>query len=706
MKMKNGARAAAALIMVLALLPGPAGAVEGRGAPVIQDLTQLTPAPLHGEQLVFRACCTDPDGDGIRESLLILDGIALQMAENDPADIDTTDGKLFSLNWSAKGGSHIYAFAFSDGTDWTNTTLHEFEVLWAPPSGDWEVREELSVANATIELRGNLLVRSGGTLELSNTTIKINGDVDGRYGVLVERGASLALRNGSKVTKSTGAKAYTFRVMPGGTLRVIDSEIWYAGYENPSDNSAMGIFVEGDTTIEHSTIVSGAKGIIAENCDLVMRNTTLKEAFRRNVEATNASITMEDCLVYSSRDACNVEFFRGTKSFISRCTIQKNGHNGIWMRDGARATVTGCLITDSNQNGIWMDNGCELTVSDTVIETSRENGLWVNGSSTVTATNITIRNCLMNGTWVSGGRITMIGSRIEGNELHGFAAFDGCEVTFRSNFVNNSRRHNYETTNCTTLMEDCVFGPSMDACNVEFFAYSKATVRRTTITGAGHNCFWFRDYAEITIEDCNLSASPNNVIWCDVGCRLTVRNSTLSGVPLDGINCSNSTVTVEGCTIKDCGGLGINSVNCSLSVTGCTFSGNTMGQVLARSYLSVRVLDPRGRPISGASVKITDQERREVFSGKTGDDGTTGAPLLLTGYRIDNDGKRTDFSYTIKATKGDYEGTLKTVLATGKGVELRVKEKPKPGPGFELVGLLAALVVAAALAGGRLRGGE
>ena len=688
---------ALAVVLAVAAFSLPAQAVEGRAAPAIQDLTGLEPAPLHGGQLVFRACCTDPEGDGIQAGLLLLDGSALSMSEDDPADNDTADGKAFSRSWTAFGGRHLYAFAFYDGLEWTNTTPVEFEVLWAPASGDWEISGPLSVSDAVVELRGNLLVRTGGSLELSNTTVKFSCTADGELGVLVEPGAALKITNGSRITRSPGSRAYTFRVMPGGGLEVRSSEIWYAGYESPANNSARGIFVEGGTVIEGSTIAGAAGGVIAEGCEVVVRNTTVRDASRGNIVASNATITMEDCLISSSADASSVQLLDGTSAAIARCTIENNGHSGIWMRDGSKATVTGCVIAESNQNGIWMDNGCNLIVSDTVIERSKENGMWINGSCTVTATNVTIRNNQMNGTWISGGRITMTLSTIETHELHGFAGFDGCQITFTKNFVNNSKRHNYETTNCTTLMEDCVFEPSRDACNVEFFAYSKATVRRTTINGAGHNCFWFRDYAEITIEDCNLSSSPNNVIWLDYGCRLTVRNCVLSNVPLDGVNCSNSTVTVEGCTIRDCGGWGINSVNCTLSLTGCTFSGNALGQVLARSHLSVRALDPKGRPLAGASVRITDQSGAVVFSGKSGPDGGVGGPILLTAYSIDNEGKRTDPTYTIKVSKGDYEGSARLTLETSRSVDVRTKERPKPGPGLELLGLLAAAGAAAAL---------
>jgi hypothetical protein len=476
----------------------------------------------------------------------------------------------------------------------------------------------------------------------------------------------------------------------------------------------MGIFVEGNTLIENSMIVAGgqgvgAKGIIAENCNLVMKNTTIKEAYRRNVEATNSTITMEDCIVDHSTDACNVEFFTGAKATISRCIIRKNGHNGIWMKDGAMATVTDCLITESNQNGIWMDNGCTLTIANTIIEKSQQNGMWINGSSTVTATNVTIRNNAMNGTWISGGRITMTMSRIETHELHGFAGFDNCQVVFTKNFVNNSKRHNYETTNCTTDMQDCRFEPSRDACNVEFFIRSRATVKNTIINGAGHNCFWLSDNVEVTIEGGEFSSSPNNIIWANLSSKVTVKNCVLKNAQKDGIWAADSTITVEGCTIKDNGlgngpeGWGIEVENCALTVTGTTFTNNPKGQIWVKNYLTVKALDDKGKALSGATVKITDQNKNATFNGQSDVTGGIGGPKLLTSYIQDNAGKKTDYTYTITASKGDLEGSQKVPLTKTQSVELKTKAKAKAQPGFEALVLLTALIGVAVLVAGRKR---
>jgi len=707
-------RTSATLVLLFAaavalLIGSSASASAGRDMPVVEDLTGISAPVEPGTQIMFKANYVDPDDHAANYHSLHVDDTGQYIMEQlDPLDLNASDGMLYFFNLTLPGGTHRYHYHFADGGNWTNTTDTTIEVLHAPSAGDWVVTSPTAVWNAAIELRGNLTINSGATLGLGNSSIKFNCASDGQYGIRVKTGGALNMMNGTVISKVTGGKAWNFVVEPGATLNIKGSEVWYAGYENLNDNSAMAVYVQGNTLIENSMIVATCKGIIAENTNLVMRNTTVKEAYRRNVEATNATITMEDCTVYHSTDACNVEFFAGTNAYITRCTIQKNGHNGIWMKDGAKATVTGCLITESNQNGIWMDNRCVLTISDTIIEKAQQNGMWINGSSTVTATNVTIRNNAWNGTWISGGKITMTMSRIETHELHGFAGFDNCDVTFSKNFVNNSKRHNFETTNCTTLMEDCTFMPSREACNVEFYVYSKATVRRVNITGAGHNCFWLSDHVEVLIEGGNFGSSPNNVVWANMTSKVTIRNCVLSKAQKDGIWAADSTIIVDGCTIKDNGlgsgadGWGINVENCALTVTGTTFTNNPKGQIWVKNPLSVKVLDDKGKALSGATVTIKDQAKNQTFTGKT--DAAGAIPtMLVSSYITDNTGKKTDYTYTITVKKGDLEGTQKVTLTGAQTVEVKTKLKEKPQPGFEALAVLVALIGVAVVAAGRRR---
>ena len=695
--------------IVILLIASSATAAGGRDAPVLTDLTGISAPVEPGTQIMFKVNYVDPDDHPANYHSLHVDDTGQYIMEQlDAGDLNASDGMFYIYNLTLPGGTHRYHYHFADGGNWTNTTDTTIEVLYAPSTGDWVVSGPLVVSNATIEMKGNITIGSGATLGLGNCSIKFNCGTDGQYGILVKTGGALNILDGTKISKVTGGKAWNFVVQPGATLSIKGSEVWYAGYENLADNSAMAVYVQGNTLIEDSTIVATCKGIIAENTQLVMRNTTVKEAYRRNVEATNATITMEDCTVFHSTDACNVEFFAGTNAYITRCTIQKNGHNGIWMKDGAKATVTGCLITESNQNGIWMDNHCVLTISDTIIEKAQQNGLWINGSSTVTATNVTIRNNAWNGTWISGGKITLTMSRIETHELHGFAGFDNCDVTFSKNFVNNSKRHNFETTNCTVLMEDCTFMPSREACNVEFYVYSKATVRRVNITGAGHNCFWLSDHVEVLIEGGDFSASPNNVIWANLSSKVTVRNCVLSKAQKDGIWAADSTILVEGCTIKDNGlgggadGWGINVENCALTVSGCTFSNNPKGQIWVKNYLTVKALDNKGKALSGATVTIKDQNKNLTFTG-TSDAAGAIPTMLVTSYITDNTAKKTDYTYTITVKKGDLEGTQKATVTGAQTVEVKTKLKEKPQPGFEALAVLVALIGVAVLAAGRRR---
>ena len=283
---------------IVLLTASSATAAGGRDAPVVTDLTGISAPVEPGTQVMFKVNYVDPDDHPANYHSLHVDDTGQYIMEQlDPLDTSASDGMLYFFNLTLPGGTHRYHFHFADGGNWTNTTDTAIEVLHAPSAGDWVVSGPTAVWNAAIELRGNLTIESGASLGLGNCSIKFNCGSDGQYGIRVKTGGVLNIMNGTVLSKTTGGKAWNFVVEPGATLNIRGSEVWYAGYENVADNSAMAIYVQGNTLIENSMIVATCKGIIAENTQLVMRNTTVKEAYRRNVEATNATITMEDCTV-------------------------------------------------------------------------------------------------------------------------------------------------------------------------------------------------------------------------------------------------------------------------------------------------------------------------------------------------------------------------------------------------------------------------
>jgi hypothetical protein len=734
MNMKHVGAGLAILVtlVVLALMtPAQAGGGRSGAAATVADITQLPAEMLPATQLTFRASFTDAENDTAATANMVIDGVATAMVAESASDTNTTDGKTYTYATSLAGGAHTYSYAFSDGTNWTNTTAKTFTVNWAPAAGDWVISGPQVVANANIELKGNLTVPTGASLELRNTTIKFNGATDGQYRVEVQSGGSLKAYNGTVFSRATGAKNYNFIVKPGATaFELHNSEVWYCGWAGATNN-LTGLFTEAaNSLVENCLVANGYQGVIQEDGKLVIKGTTVKDSTRHNLEGTNANIEATDCTFQHSVDACNVEFFTGTTATVTNCLITDNGHNGFWIKTGVTATIQGCHIEKSHQSAIWLDDHCTLTVKDTRCDNNTMEGAWINGSCTVTMTNVIFEDNTLNGTWISGSTVTMNNVTVRNNKLDGvyFIAttliMDKCTVdsngmqgvagfdskcTFTNNYCRNSFKHNYETTNSTTTMDNCKFDASRDACNVEFFVNSKATVKNTNITGAGHNCFWLSDHVEVSIEGGDFSLSPNNVIWANLSSKVTVKNCVLHNAQKDGIWAADSTIIVDGCTIKDNGleggamGWGIEVENCSLTVTGTTFTNNPKGQISAKNYLTVKALDDKGKALSGATVKITDQNKNATFSGKSDASGGIGGPMLLTSYIQDNTGKKTDYTYTISVSKGDLEGSQKVPLTGAQSVELKTKAKAKPQPGFEALVLLVTLISVAVLVAGRKR---
>jgi len=712
-------------LIVIALLVFGGSASAGRAVGTVTDATALPTEILPSTSIVFKANFTSPDGNIPSIHNVMFDGVPAILTEVSAADINTTDGKEYSYSKAFAGGIHSYSFSFLDNVTFVNTTAKNFEVKYAPSAGDWVVSGPMTVANAAIELKGNLIVASGGILEIKNTTIKFNGDADGKYRVEVQSGGILKASEKTIFSKVTGAKNYNFIAKPGSTLELKNSEVWYVGYAGATNN-LTGLYTEAaNSLIENCIVGSGHQGVIQDNGNLIIRNTTVKDSTRHNLEGTNAVITADDCTFQHSVDACNVEFFTGTRATVTNCLITDNGHNGFWIKTGVTATIQGCRITGSHQSAIWLDDKCTLTVINTRCDNNTLEGAWINGTCIVTFTNTTFEDNGWNGTWIAGSTVTMNSCTVRKNkfdgvyyinskltmdkcvvdtqESQGVAGFDS-QCTFTNNYVRNSFKHNFETTNCTSVMDGCTFDASRDACNVEFFVNSKATVKNTKINGAGHNCFWLRDWCEVSLENVDMSVSPHNGIWADYGCKVTVTNCNIHDVPEDGIWIANGTLTVSGCTIKNAKWWGIEAINTTVTLTGTnTMSGNIYGNVAISYPVTVKVQDSKGKAISGAKVTIKDQAKAVVYTGTSDANGLVNPGMLFL-TKTGADGKKVDFVYTLTATKGNTEVTQKgTTISSAQTISLVPKDKPKPSPGFEGVLLAAAVVIGLLAVGSRKR---
>ena len=125
-----------------------------------------------------------------------------------------------------------------------------------PQSGDWDITSPTTVTDETITFHGNIIVES--SLTLINTTLLIDCDYDGQFGIVVLSGGSLIVGDEnspmSNIT-SSNQYAYTLRIRSGAHAQFVRSEIHKCGYYSESIDYYSGICIEtSDVLIQGCTI--------------------------------------------------------------------------------------------------------------------------------------------------------------------------------------------------------------------------------------------------------------------------------------------------------------------------------------------------------------------------------------------------------------------------------------------------------------------
>ncbi|MDG6983480.1 MAG: right-handed parallel beta-helix repeat-containing protein [Nitrososphaerota archaeon] len=140
-----------------------------------------------------------------------------------------------------------------------------------PSQGNWVVTGTQVVQNESITLNGNLTVMDGGNLTLRQTTLRMNLESDGQFGIEVEPGGSLYVF-GSTIVSSNAAYRYTFTAN-GSALVIKNTTIENAGWcHDPSlyqcaftngNPAHAGVTVMSDhAVIEDDTFSNGSIGLM------------------------------------------------------------------------------------------------------------------------------------------------------------------------------------------------------------------------------------------------------------------------------------------------------------------------------------------------------------------------------------------------------------------------------------------------------------
>ncbi len=219
--------------------------------------------------------------------------------------------------------------------------------------GDWVISGGIvQETGKTIDVRGNVVIQSGGVLKLTGCILSINASVNGQYSLEVQSGGRLEAYG----TTIEGNDAYVniwFRddaVLEGSRVEHVNGA--------QSGGGARGIMVAGHTVTMTDTVISDCRyhGIYAQ-ADLNLDNVTIEDVDQSNVYMSNWGGSAGDFTV-SVRDST----FHGSSAggWYGSCIHYSRWGSGSDMD----LTVIGSTF-DGGARGVYLSGA---TGSDVVVD--------------------------------------------------------------------------------------------------------------------------------------------------------------------------------------------------------------------------------------------------------------------------------------------------------------------------------------------------
>ena len=227
------------------------------------------------------------------------------------------------------------------------TGLSEFTGDWMVGTGD-----DLTYANQTIMLDGNLSVTDGGILTLKNVTLVLHGEEDDPQEITVFDGTltitdwdgdPMTEQDRSEVKANDPEAHYYFQVYEEATFTLINSKVSDCGKLFNLLGIQAGVYVATeDATIANTEIMFGYGGLFIDGVDL----------------------TVEDCLIHDN-DWIGVYVDHRANPILDGCSIEDNLREGLMVKDQSDLTLLDCSVR-GNLRGAVID-GAYLAAHDTAI---------------------------------------------------------------------------------------------------------------------------------------------------------------------------------------------------------------------------------------------------------------------------------------------------------------------------------------------------
>lgn len=427
-----------------------------------------------------------------------------------------------------------------------------------PPSsggnvtGDWTVTESKSYSGVTINVAGNLIIQSGGSLTLSGVNLHINSASAGNpYRIEVQSGGKLYTDSGTRIMTST-AYNFKFMLLGGSTGALSSTTIAKVGVLG--NEFGRGVYIGSDNVkLDNCTVQNGYEGVHINSSAPSILNSTFK-----------------DCQYYGV-------YIEKAQPLVDNCTVQNNGHyggtQGLYADETYSVTrtcrISNCTIRD-NEHGAYLNTNATLLFENNTIVNSTVRGLQIRlCDPTVRLNNITKNR--EHGVFLEQSNALIERNSITGNGLASQLSA-GIYVYFYSNPV----------------IENNFIGQNTDT-GIHIRPQCAPTVRYNNITSNTNLGVKLSYCGAARIEGNNISVNYDGIN--SLGSPPIIKGNALWANQNDGLHFDAGDLRFEGNTVTGSGAAGIHALNGARMLVGNSTFTNCQWGISAETSATILLVN-------------------------------------------------------------------------------------------------------------------